>query len=193
VDFTDLYVTRLTFPKPGRYWLLVEPDGDSTQGYTIVDVGVRSRAPGVGDRAIASDTPTLADAPAEEITTQRPPDTELLRTSVKQALEEGSPFVVVFATPEFCVSRACGPTVSVVQTVAGELEGSGVRFIHVEIYKDNDPDLGPNEWVQEWRLPSEPYTFLVDADGVIRARFEGAFSVDELRDVVRATLLDRTA
>jgi hypothetical protein len=30
-----------------------------------------------------------------------------------------------------------------------------VRFIHVEVYEDNDPQMGVNRWMQEWKLPSE--------------------------------------
>ena len=58
--------------------------------------------------------------------------------------------------------------------------GSGVRFIHVEIYQDNNPAQGFNRWVTEWRLPSEPWVFLVGRDGRIKARFEGSVSVAEL-------------
>jgi len=64
-----------------------------------------------------------------------------------------------------------------------------VRFIHVEIYKDNDPANGFNRWVKEWHLPTEPFTFVVDRNGVIRARLEGAFSVSELERTVRGQLL----
>jgi hypothetical protein len=65
---------------------------------------------------------------------------------------------------------------------------SGIRFIHVEIYKDNDPRQGENRWVREWHLPSEPWTFLVDADGRIEAKFEGSLSVRELTQAVRSHL-----
>jgi len=63
---------------------------------------------------------------------------------------------------------------------------SGIRFIHVEIYKDNDPAKGVNQWVAQWRLPTEPFTFVVDRTGVIRAKLEGAFSVAELQAAARA-------
>jgi hypothetical protein len=68
-------------------------------------------------------------------------------------------------------------------------EDAGVRFIHVEIYEDNDPTKGENEWVAEWGLPSEPWVFLVGPDGRVRARFEGTVSVRELDDAVRRELV----
>jgi hypothetical protein len=61
-----------------------------------------------------------------------------------------------------------------------------VRFIHVEVYAGNDPANGVNRWMREWRLPTEPFTFVVDRRGIIRAKLEGAFSVAELVRAVRA-------
>jgi hypothetical protein len=42
--------------------------------------------------------------------------------------------------------------------------------------------------VQEWRLPSEPWTFLVGADGRIKDKFEGAISLAELSTAIRRHL-----
>jgi hypothetical protein len=99
------------------------------------------------------------------------------------------PFVVTFATPKFCSSRTCGPVVDVVEDVSRRLADEDVRFIHVEVFEDNDPAKGFNRWMQEWDLPTEPWTFLVDADGRIAARFEGTVSVHELEQAVRDHLL----
>jgi hypothetical protein len=38
--------------------------------------------------------------------------------------------------------------------------------------------------VKEWRLPSEPFLFLVGSDGLMKARFEGAVSVADLAAAV---------
>jgi hypothetical protein len=98
------------------------------------------------------------------------------------------PFVLVFATPKFCTSRTCGPVVDVVDAVRKQAPVKGVRYIHVEVYKDNNPGLGYNRWFKEWHLPSEPWTFLVGEDGRIKARFEGSVSVNELAAAVRQYL-----
>ena len=185
-DAEALFVTRLTFPETGRYWLVVDLPGKSTQGLFALDVKAKPAAPAVGEKAPPSDNPTLADAPAKEITTSRPPDRELLRSSVKDALEAKVPFVVVFATPQYCTSRTCGPTVEIVDEVRRRSAGSEVRFIHVEVYKGNDPAKGVNRWMTEWKLPSEPWIFVVDGTGVIRTRFEGSASVEELEAAVKA-------
>jgi len=187
-DATDLYVANVDFPKPGRYWFVIEPAGTSIQASGAVDVAQKTTSPAVGSKAIPSDNPTLRDASAEEITTAKPPDTELLRYSIADSLEAGAPFVVAFATPFFCQSRTCGPTVEVMEQVRKTFASSGIRFIHVEIYADNDPQKGVNRWVEEWKLPTEPWVFLVDEEGIIRAKFEGSVSVDELTAAVRTHL-----
>ena len=63
-----------------------------------------------------------------------------------------------------------------------------MRFIHVEVYEDNDPAKGFNTWMQEWGLRTEPWTFLVGADGKIVDRFEGAVSVLELEEAIDSEL-----
>ncbi len=188
-DPTQLYVANVELPAPGRYWLAVQPEGEEIQAVGAVDVRSQTLSPAVGSRAIPSDNPTLDDAPAEQITTATPPDTELLRSSIADAVRDGVPFVVAFATPKYCQSRTCGPTVDVVDEVRKRLADSDVRFIHVEIYEGNDPSKGVNRWVEEWGLPTEPWVFLVEADGVIQKKFEGSVSVDELEQAVRSTLL----
>ena len=77
----------------------------------------------------------------------------------------------------------------VVKAVQRRFAGRNLRFIHVEIYKDNDPSQGKNRWVSEWRLPSEPWVFLVGADGRIKGGFEASVSYGELVSAVRADLL----
>ena len=141
----------------------------------------------VGDKAIPSRTPTLRSTGGNlrELSTATPPDPALYRSSVAEALAAKAPFVVSFATPKFCQSRTCGPVVDVVDAVRKRSGGSGVRFIHVEIYQDNDPAKGTNRWVDQWKLPTEPFTFVVDRTGVIRTKLEGAFSMRELTAAVK--------
>jgi hypothetical protein len=187
-DVAHVYVAQMETPSPGRYWFVADPAGEEIQAVGTLDVERQSRTPSIGSKAPASQNPTLADGPAKEITTAHPPDKDLLRYSIADSLAAHVPFVVVFATPEFCVSRVCGPSVEVVQDVAREFASSGIRFIHVEIYTDNDPKKGYNKWVREWNLPTEPWVFLVDGSGVVRGKFEGAVSVQELEQAVREEL-----
>src|SRR6185295_12886413 len=128
--------------RPGKFWMVAEPEGGSEQVQALGNVVVvkDDSPPDVGDRAFASDTPTVASAggDAAAITTRTPPDESLLQYSVADSLAAKVPFVVTFATPKFCTSRTCGPVVDVVEEVQHRLDGERVRFIHVEVYADND-------------------------------------------------------
>ena len=191
-DVSQVYVAHVRLPGPGRYTLLAVPVGGSPiQAIGTLQVGRHAVAPEIGATAYPSRTPTLASTHGRLglLTTRTPPDRALLRYSVADSLRAHVPFVVAFATPKFCESRTCGPVVDVVDAVRKRLAGNGVRFIHVEIYRRNDVSLGPNRWVKEWHLPSEPFVFLVGRDGRIAGRFEGSVSVAELEAAVRHDLL----
>lgn len=190
-DAKAIFVANLELQEPGTYWLLAEPvGGRKIQAVGTVVVKERTAAPDIGEAAPASQTPTLATATLDELSTSRVPDSELHRSSVADTLADRVPFVVAFATPKYCTSRTCGPVVDVVSTVRRDHAGSNIRFIHVEIYEDNDPAKGENRWVREWQLPSEPWVFVVGANGKVRDRFEGTVSVRELDASVRQHLID---
>jgi hypothetical protein len=191
-DAPQLFVADLDLPTPGKYWVLAEPEGGTKiQGLGQLEVRTAPEAPAIGARAPVSDTPTLRSTggDVDALTTRNPPDRDLLRWSVADSLRAHVPFVVAFATPAFCQSRTCGPVVDIVEEVGKRLRSTPVRFIHVEIYADNDPAKGENRWVRQWKLPTEPWTFLVGRDGRIKDRFEGAYSADELERAVRSKLL----
>lgn len=176
-----VFVSHLPLDKAGKYWVLAQPvGGRKIQAVGNVVVKSKPAAPDLGAAAFPSKTPTLANATLKQLTTSTKPDPELYRSSVADAVAAKKPFVFVLATPKYCTSRTCGPVVDVVSAVRRKHANSGIRFIHAEIYKDNDPTKGENTWVREWKLPSEPWIFLVGADGTIKERFEGTVSVDEL-------------
>ncbi len=192
VDATHIYVAHVPIAKAGTYWFLAEPEGgpEAVQAIGNIVVEPSVPAPGVGDAALPSETPTLASAggKASKVTTRVPPDLTLIEHSVAETLRAGIPFVVTFSTPEFCASRVCGPVVDVVEETSKRFEGEDVRFIHVEVYEGNDPAKGYNRWMQEWGLVTEPWTFVVDSQGKISSRFEGLVSVHELEDAARMML-----
>jgi hypothetical protein len=191
-DATHIYVASLRLPRAGKYWLLAEPEGGAEKVQAVGNVVVvkEDAPPDVGDRAVASETPTLTSTGGDTaaLTTRTPPDEDLLRYSVAESLEAKAAFVVTFATPKFCASRTCGPVVDVVEEVSRRIDDEEIRFIHVEVFEGNDPAKGFNRWMKEWNLPTEPWTFLVGADGRIVARFEGTVSVNELEQAVRENL-----
>ena len=110
------------------------------------------------------------------------PDPAFYQTSVADALAAHKPFMLVFATPKFCTSQQCGPTLDQFKPIAAA--HPEVTFINVEPYqlKDVDGQLQPvldaNNQLQatavtdEWGLLSEPWIFAVDRDGVVRGSYE---------------------
>jgi hypothetical protein len=191
-DAKAIYVAHVRVAAAGKYQLVARPLGGQARIAALGDLVVhrRSASPPVGSHAFPSRTPTLASTHGrvDELTTRVPPDRALLRTSIAGALDAHEPFVVTFATPRYCVSRICGPVVDVVDRVRKQYVRGPVRFIHVEIYTDNNPSKGQNRWVREWHLPGEPWTFLVGRDGRIKAKFEGSVSARELGEAIRRLL-----
>ncbi len=192
LEIPSIYVAHLRAPAPGKYWVLAKPQGAQINGVGNVIVRAKSYSPAVGAKAPASRTPTLSTTGGRlaPLTTATHPDRQLYTTSVAQALAAHEPFVVAFATPKFCTSRTCGPVVDVVSRVRKQSSDPDVRFIHVEVFKGNDPAQGYNRWMRQWGLQSEPWVFLVGRDGRIKAKFEGPVSVGELRAAVESSLVD---
>jgi hypothetical protein len=97
------------------------------------------------------------------------------------------PIVLLFATPQFCQSRVCGPVVDVAEQAKHEY-GDKAAFIHMEIYNENDPGLGVRPQVRAFHLPSEPYLFTIDRRGVVRDAIEGAFGLKLMHEAVDKAL-----
>ena len=117
------------------------------------------------------------------------PDPELHGWTIERALDEGRPALVVFATPVYCVSQFCGPVTDMVQDLAGRY-GDRAAFIHVEIWEDYETQT-LNEAAVEWlQFPSgdltEPWLFLIGADGTIADRWSTLWSQQEVEAALDA-------
>lgn len=181
-----VYTTELDFPSNGEWRiaaLIKQGDELAATLLSSASVGEFKGVPQVGDKAPKISTPTADDAGGDlaKITTRLPPDTQN-RVDYADALGK-EPIVLLFATPQFCQSRVCGPVVDVAEQVK-EQYGDEAAFIHMEIYNDNDPSKGVRPQVRAFRLPSEPWLFAIDRQGVVQAEVEGAFGVDQLTRVV---------
>ena len=69
-----------------------------------------------------------------------------------------------------------------VKTVHADL-GAQANFIHIEIYQSFDPFVYVPE-MDQWKLQSEPWTFVLGADGAVAQRFGGPVSPQELKAVL---------
>lgn len=179
------YVAYLKFATSGRWLIEVSARRAGRPAVTTglaVNVLPRPTGLAVGDAAPRSRNPTIRDADIRDIDSGNPPD-DMHDLSIAEAIAEHRPTLVVFATPAFCTSAMCGPEVHAVQSLEPGYRGR-ITFIHVEIYRDYRPDPSKRrftETVQEWRLQSEPWVFLIDGRGTIRAAFEGPTAADEIR------------
>ena len=147
-------------------------------------IGEKNGPPKVGQRAIRVHTETAADVGGDltKLSTRMPPPADMLDTDFADVVGK-KPVVLLFATPALCASRTCGPVVDIAEQVRAQ-NGKGVTFIQQEIYQDNDPGKPYRPQVLQWRLPTEPWAFVIDRHGKIAARFEGVFSVGELARAV---------
>ncbi len=151
------------------------------------DVRDHFSAPGYGDPAPRSASLTLPDVggDASKLCTNQPP-CGLHDLSIAGALQPAQkPLVVAFATPAFCTSALCGPELGTVLKLRDGYSDR-VNFVHVEIYEYPFEQQKTAKTVDEWHLPSEPWVFMVDRDGVVRDRFEGSAPLEELEPAVKA-------
>ena len=184
----SVYVADVKFGRPGSYVVsAVTKHAGRLVAASPAQVRVRRDAgiPGVGDRAVRVHTPTVESVGGnvEQIETRVPPDS-MHEVDLAEALDRGRPVALLFSSPALCESRVCGPVTDVAEQVKSEFEDEA-DFIHVEFYEDNDASKGARSQSQAWGLNTEPWLFTIDADGIVAARIEGAFSVDEMRDAVR--------
>jgi hypothetical protein len=183
-----LYMTEATFDSAGDWGAEVTVTGDGLDESVdaAFEVAESATTPAIGAPAPPSDTPTAADVDdLSEISTDPKPDPYFYRLSIKDALKRSEPFVVVFATPKFCTSQVCAPTLNLVKAASKQIRG--VNFIHVEVYRnlDDPSNLIPVKAVREWGLPSEPWVFVVDAKGKVAAKYEGTVTAGELNAVLK--------
>lgn len=188
-DVRGLYVARVQIPEAATYQATIDADGlaeAGPAGFVAYDDPPLIEA---GEEAPRSETRTSSDFPDLSVITSDPePDPAMYESSIGDAVTSGQPSVIVFATPAFCASQACGPLLDQVKALRPDFEG--VEFVHVEIYEDlqveSAEDLTPVPATGEWGLPSEPWVFVVDSDGVVSATFEGAASDEELTAAIEA-------
>ena len=116
-------------------------------------------------------------------------------TSEADALAAKKPFVLIFATPKFCQTATCGPTLDRLKPIAAA--HPELTFINVEPYQLTFADgslqpvltggnLTPVDATNAFKLSTEPYVFVVGADGKVNASFELVFSPAEIEAAIKA-------
>ncbi|HEY7131960.1 MAG TPA: hypothetical protein VH440_06895 [Candidatus Limnocylindrales bacterium] len=200
-DSIGVYVVHATFPVAGTWTASFTSAAPSQPAETLpfsFDVLQHTTTVAPGDPAPSVKTPTLSDVGGDvtKVSTDANPVPRFYETSEDAALAAKKPFVIVFATPKFCQSKTCGPTLDKVKPIAAA--HPDVTFINVEPYQlkdeggslqpvlDANNQLIPVEATTAFKLISEPYVFVVGADGKVSASFELVFSPEELESAVKA-------
>jgi hypothetical protein len=186
----SIYTAEIPFDKPGQYELLgVARMGGKLVAATTPTGGVVVKKesgdpiPAVGTRPPRIHTPTEAEVGGDvaSIDTRLPPSS-MHDADFADVLGK-KPVVLLFATPQLCQSRVCGPVVDVAEQVKAS-SGDDVEFIHMEVFRDNRIDKGIRPQMAAFNLQSEPWLFVFDRSGKVASRIEGAFSERELEQAI---------
>ena len=194
VNYTDYdvpYWTILPATPTAGIWgigaLLTRSDGSTAEAQFSIQVDEVTQGPDIGVVPPASENRTAVDVADLGLLTSDPnPDARLYQETVAEAMASDRPTVVMFATPAFCQTAVCAP---VVNTLKGlyDTYGARVNLIHLEIYKEFNPLVVADE-VTAWGLISEPWTFVLDKDGVVVDRLGGPVSPRELSGLLDGLL-----
>jgi hypothetical protein len=188
-----IWVSQAAFPETGAWGAQVRLELPASEPARVArlnfDVRPRFSAPGYDEPAVRSMSLTQRDANGDpaRICSNTPP-CSLHAMSIGQALEPGmKPLLVLFATPALCTSATCGPELDAVLQLQAKY-AEQAQFIHIEIYQYPFEHLKTVAAVDEWHLPSDPWTFVVDKKGIVRDRFDGVAPVEELEPALKAVL-----
>lgn len=185
-----IYAAQVPLARPGSYAVLVvtkTPRG-LLGAATQIKVRARSPIPAVGERPprIETDTISSAGGDIKSIDTRLPPARELHDKSLKDVLGK-QPVVLLFATPQLCQSRVCGPVVDIELQMQSRY-GDRVAFIHQEVYVDNEVAKGLRKPLLDFHLQTEPWLFAFDRSGRVAARLEGSFGTRAFEQAITAAL-----
>jgi hypothetical protein len=190
-----LYAADITFPSAGRWGTRFDttfPDGRQETVRADYDVWETTSTPSIGAPAPAVETPTADDVAGDlaRLSTDPSPEPRFYEHSIAEAVTAGEPAVIAFLTPSFCQSGTCGPTIAAVKEVAAA--HPELTVVHVEPYVMHEKDgylqpllseegwLQAAPWTEAWGLRTEPFVAVVDGDGLVRAKFEGAVLAEEI-------------
>jgi hypothetical protein len=189
-DGFGLYKADIPFDTAGMWEIeFAVSTGEKTEPFLVL-VNEEPATVAIGEPAPRIASPTLADTPIEDLTTDDPVQETLYELSLDEALENGKKTVAIFATPAFCTSAACGPMMAQAKTVSASYPD--VNWVHVEVYSGfNESDFAPDvdhlvPAVVAFGLPSEPWIFVMDEDGGVMARLEGVLAEGELEALLDA-------
>lgn len=191
-----VYLTDVDFDAPGSWTVDVSVATDTSQVELVpleFDVLERSPEPALGNPAPASRQLTAADVTdITEIDSSFEPRLHMHDITIADALALGKPIAVAFAAPAFCTSRTCSPVMDIIMDPLYEKYRDRATFIHVEPLQLKALREGEGrihvQAAKDWGVETEPWVFVVDAQGKVAGKFEGIIALDEVEDVLAQAL-----
>ncbi len=191
-----VYIANVNFDTSGEW--RIQAEGSSTTeevfGVTSFFVNKTSSSPAVGTKPKPLENLTFNEVTdISQITSSLQPDMDLYKISVSEAMNNGMPTIITFASPSFCRTSTCGPQIEIISSI-NERFGSRLNIIHIEVYERSEIDdegkyeLKVSDLLEEWGLTSEPFTFMLDKDGNIVAKFLGFVTLPELESKITEIL-----
>lgn len=179
-----IYVAPTRIAAPGLYHLVVTSADGTHAGSTEVRVIAPddSAVAPVGAAFPPLHTPTDAEPDGLAQLCTRDPACGMHAVSVEGAMDAGTPVVLTVASPAHCANPSCASVVEVVRAAATSGEHPDVAFVHVEVFADEGQTR--TAVVEQLRLPTAPWTFLIDRDGRLADRFDGPVVPDLLRAAI---------
>jgi hypothetical protein len=200
-----LYRASIDFDCVGEWGAEVSvelPDGSSASERLRFEVHAADGTATIGTAAPRSDSPTAMTLEEARLLSSDPhPYPAAYDTTVAEAVASGRPSLIFFATPAFCQSGFCGPTVELVKSFAREHEDD-LDLVIVEPYRLHMTDNGLQPLLDgeghlqlvaaavAYGIPVEPYLFVVDAGGDVFAKFEAIVGGEELRAAIEDVLAE---
>jgi hypothetical protein len=189
--FAAVYQADVEFDRKGSWAVLAVTQTGNTfvAAPTRVEVSTKKadEIPDVGEPAPRVKTDTLASVGGDEdLLDTRTPPSDMHERSFDEVIGT-KPVALLFATPQLCQSRVCGPVTDIAVQLKAEY-GDEIEFIHQEVYVDNVPNAGLREPLQAFRLRTEPWLFVVGENGKITARLEGSFGLNAFENALKTGL-----
>jgi protein SCO1/2 len=204
---TVSYVALVDIPTPGWWRLVVSvtPGAATLTGSADIPVLDQGTSARIGSAAPTIHTATLDEVAgdARQLTTDPIPDLRLYRRSTSDTLAAHTPFVLVLDSVRFRVTTACGKALIMARYLQDRWPA--VAFIHHEPFRyavvtDTpilegtlaEPHLTAvaDAWGiggQPWGALSMPWVFVVDGNGIVRAKYQGVMGSEDV-DVIVALI-----
>jgi len=189
--FAAVYAAQVKFPKAGQYAVLVAtrgPNGVLVGAPTQVNVVTKAadKIPDVGDQAPDVATDTLETTKGDKTLLDTRDPASDMHADLADSLGK-KPVALLFATPQLCQSRVCGPVTDIALQMRARY-GKRMTFIHQEVYVGNDPSKGLRPPLKAFNVETEPWLFVIDRRGRVTARLEGSFGVGAFEDAIKTAL-----